>query len=184
MIQKAIQYALVAHDLQVRKGTIIPYIFHPLEVGTIIAKCDQDATDLICAGILHDTVEDTGTSHELLEKLFGSRIADLVKSETEDKTKSWRERKQATIEHLKSASEEVKIITCADKLSNMRDIAREHGPCRDDGVFLKFNAGKDQLAWYYRSLVDGLSSLAEDTRFAPMYREFQEAVARVFGCVS
>ena len=178
MIQKAIQYALVAHDLQVRKGTIIPYIFHPIEVGTIIAKYDQDATHLICAGILHDTVEDTGTSVELLRKLFGNRVADLVQCETEDKTKSWLERKQATIDQLRTATDEIKIVACADKLSNMRDIEREYDQM-GDAVFDKFNAGKDQLAWYYHNLIAGLASLADHTKFAPMYLELKGRVEAV-----
>lgn len=183
MIQKAIQLALVAHDQQERKGTKIPYIFHPIEVGNIICKYEDTDTDLICAGILHDTVEDTGTTLEMIEKLFNKRVAELVKGETEDKSKSWEERKQHTVDYLRErASEEIKIIACADKLSNMRDIEREYRKNKED-VFTKFKAKPDRIKWYYQSLVESLSTLAENKDFCEMYYEFKERVEAVFGRV-
>ena len=69
-----------------------------------------DDPEMIAAALLHDVVEDTGVTEEEIRERFGSRVACLVANETEDKTKSWRERKGATIQHLKSAPREIKIL--------------------------------------------------------------------------
>ena len=69
-----------------------------------------DDPEMIAAALLHDVVEDTGVTEEEIKERFGSRVACLVANETEDKTKCWRERKGATIQHLKSAPREIKIL--------------------------------------------------------------------------
>lgn len=104
----------------------------------------------------------------------------LVCSETEDKSKSWEERKRHTIEHLANARQEIQVIACADKLSNMRDIEREF---EQDGaeVFRKFNVPPARVAWYYTEVVKSLQPLAEDPKFRAMYRELSDRVERVFG---
>ena len=56
MIQRAIAFATKAHDGQLRKGTMRPYILHPLEVGVIVARMTEDEEG-ISAAILHDTKE-------------------------------------------------------------------------------------------------------------------------------
>jgi len=92
MINKAILFATKAHAGQFRKGTNTPYILHPLEAGIIVSHIKNDE-DLICAAILHDVVEDTDITTEIVKEEFNERIADLVVSESEDKSKSWKERK-------------------------------------------------------------------------------------------
>jgi len=83
-IQKAIKFATKTHEVyqkQKRKGKDIPYITHPLSAGIILAYAGADA-DVVCAGILHDTVEDSieekKVSGEMLEQRFGERVASLV----------------------------------------------------------------------------------------------------------
>ena len=95
-IHNAIIYAAKKHEGQVRKGTDTPYIVHPMEVMQILtaAGCGED---VIVAGILHDTVEDTDATLEEISALFGEKVARLVAHESEDKSKTWRERKSATI---------------------------------------------------------------------------------------
>ena len=121
LIHRAIEFATIKHQAQYRKGTKTPYIVHPMEVMQILTKngCDEDT---IVAGILHDTLEDTKTTIKELEYYFGPKVAKLVASETEDKTKSWHERKQATIDRTKNASYEEKLIRCADQLANIRSL--------------------------------------------------------------
>lgn len=81
--------------------------------------------EVICAAVLHDTIEDcAGVTKETLEDRFGERVAMLVDCESEDKSKSWEERKSTTIRRLRTAPREVQMIGLADKLSNMRDIHR------------------------------------------------------------
>ncbi|MBO4728385.1 MAG: HD domain-containing protein, partial [Spirochaetaceae bacterium] len=108
-IQEAIIFATLAHEGQKRKGTDIPYIVHPMEVMQILTECHCN-DDVIIAGILHDTLEDTKTVPADIEKKFGSAVLKLVQSESEDKSKTWKERKQNTIDELKTASAETRII--------------------------------------------------------------------------
>ena len=122
-----------------------------MEVMQILTKLHcQDS--VIVAGILHDTLEDTDTKPEEIEKLFGGKILDLVKAESEDKTKSWKERKQTTIDSLQSASPEIKIICFADKLSNIRSIYHDKNEIGAE-IWKRFNADKDSIEWYYREIL-------------------------------
>ena len=126
MIDEAIEFATKAHAGQFRKGTKRPYIVHPVEVADIVATMTQDE-EIICAAVLHDTIEDCeGITEEVLREKFGERVASMVALESEDKSKSWEERKGATILRLKTAPRPVQMIGLADKLSNMRDIDRDY----------------------------------------------------------
>lgn len=89
MIHEAIEFAAIKHRNQTRKSTDIPYIVHPMEVMQILTAngCDEKT---IVAGILHDTLEDTATTHEELSEHFGEDVADIVGGVTEDKSKSWK----------------------------------------------------------------------------------------------
>ena len=102
MVQKAIDFATKVHEGQYRKGTDRPYIVHPMEVGKIVSTMTQDE-EIISAAILHDTIEDTGVTYEDLKQEFGTRVADLVAAESEDKSKTWIERKGHTLEHLENS---------------------------------------------------------------------------------
>ena len=83
--------------------------------------------EVICAAVLHDTIEDcSGITWDILKLRFGGRVADMVAQESEDKSLSWEERKGATIKRLRTAPIEVQMIGLADKLSNMRDIDRDY----------------------------------------------------------
>lgn len=123
-----------------KKGTDTPYIVHPMEVMQILtaAGCGED---VIVAGILHDTVEDTDATLEEISALFGENVARLVAHESEDKSKTWRERKSATIEHLKNCSDEEAICTLADKLSNARSILADYGLVGEK-LWARFNKDK------------------------------------------
>ncbi len=91
----------------------------------IVSMMSEDE-ELVCVALLHDVVEDAGVSEQQLETLFGQRVTAFVMEETEDKTKSWKERKAATLKHLETASRESKILVLGDKLSNLRCTARDH----------------------------------------------------------
>lgn len=76
-IDKALAIAAIAHRNQVRKGTDIPYFVHPVRVGMILQEygCSED---VICAGILHDTVEDTDMTLSILSLEFNDNVARIV----------------------------------------------------------------------------------------------------------
>ena len=115
MINRAIELAVRTHEGQVRKGAQTPYIVHPLSVGIILAKTGAP-DEVIIAGILHDTIEDTPVTFEQIRETFGETIANLVKGASEsDKSLPWEERKQHTIDSLAFASIEILLVICADE---------------------------------------------------------------------
>lgn len=177
MVEKAIRFATKAHEGQFRKGTDRPYIVHPLEVGKILWEMTADE-EVIAAGILHDTIEDCKeVTEEILRQEFGERIATLVLHESEDKTKSWKERKSTTIEKLKTAPLEVQYIGLADKLSNIRDIDRDY-PIYKEQLWNRFRMKDKQIiGWYYKEIQKSLQSL----KGIPQYEEYCRLVERNFG---
>lgn len=178
MIARATEFATKAHEGQVRKGTTRPYIVHPIEVSKIVSTMTQDE-EVISAAVLHDTIEDCAhVTREILAQEFSERVADLVAAESEDKSKSWKERKQATIQHLRVAPLEVKMIGLADKLSNMRDIDREY-PQIGETFWNRFRMkNKEIIGWYYKGIRDSLEQTFEGME---TFEEYRELVNRTFG---
>lgn len=176
MIKKAAAFAEIAHKGAVRKGTNIPYITHPLETA-VIASMLTEEEEIIAAALLHDTMEDAGVSYEELKAQFGLRVADLVAEESEDKSRTWKERKSTTLEHLKTAGRDIKILTLADKLSNIRSMARDY-LLKGEELWQRFNVKEKSLhAWYYNSMKERLQELSD----TPQYREYAALCAQVFG---
>ena len=99
-IQRAIKFAVKTHEVyqkQKRKGKDVSYIIHPLAVGILLARVGAN-DDTVCAGILHDTIEDSvpekKVTFEMLEERFGASVAQMVLDVTEtDKSLPWEERK-------------------------------------------------------------------------------------------
>ncbi len=169
IIDKAVAFATKAHEGQVRKGTQKPYIVHPLEVASIVATMTDDE-EIISAAILHDTVEDC--EHVTIEEIkhhFGNRIAHIVAQESEDKSKTWTERKKHTIEHLYDAPIEVQMVALGDKLSNIRDISRDY-PVVGEELWSRFRM-KDKriIGWYYKEIQKSLKKGLEHTE---AYQEY------------
>jgi len=150
MIESAIIFASKAHEGQVRKVSQVPFILHPLAVGCLLADAGE-SEEVIAAGILHDTVEDTQVSLKQIEDHFGEKVASLVAACSEDKSKSWEERKQDTMKDLERVSEEVCVIVCADKIHNLKvSVAgiKEMG----EQYFASFNRGYESQKWYYGTI--------------------------------
>lgn len=177
MIEKAIAFATRAHEGQFRKGTTRPYIVHPLEVGAIVSSMTDDA-EIICAAILHDTIEDCkGVTKQVICQEFTERVAHLVVQESEDKSKTWMERKGATIAHLKNAPKEVQMIGLADKLSNMRDIDRDYPECGEE-LWNRFRMkDKKMIGWYYKGIRESLHDSLEGI---PAFCEYCKLVEKHF----
>ncbi len=176
MVEKAIIFAAKAHAGQMRKATDIPYITHPYTVGMLLQKANC-TDEVIAAGILHDTIEDTSATYEELTEQFGLHVSNLVRSASEpDKSLSWEERKQHTIEMLKNASlEEIQIIS-ADKLHNLRTI-RENQSVIGDKIWDRFKRGKRDQQWYYSSIVKELEPWKNKFIFI---QELEKEVKNVF----
>ena len=180
MINKAIAFAVKAHEGQPRKGTEIPYIFHPLEVGMIVSRITDDE-EVIAAAVLHDTVEDCdAVTLDDIRREFGDRVVRIVGLESEDKDKSWEERKAATVCSLKKEPmREAKIVALGDKLSNIRCFYADYIKLGDE-LWQRFNMkDKRMQGRYYHGLCEALSDLSD----LEEYQEFRRMVEMVFGDV-
>ena len=151
LLHKAIEFAALKHRNQKRKGSDTPYIVHPVEVMLFLKEIGCSA-ETVAAGILHDTLEDTETTLEELKENFGETVAALVAAESEDKSKSWQERKQSTIDKIKSADSDTIAICLADKLSNLQSMVYDIDIVGDK-LWSRFNADKEHIKWYYRGII-------------------------------
>ena len=126
----AAQFAARKHTLQRRKGGHdIPYINHPIDVATQLATSGgvTDA-EILCAALLHDTVEDTATTNDELKAKFGPAIAALVAEVTDDPSLESAERKETQVREAPGKSPRAKLIRLADKTCNVRDITHNPPP--------------------------------------------------------
>jgi (p)ppGpp synthase/HD superfamily hydrolase len=179
LIDRAIEVAVKAHQKQKRKGTSIAYITHPFAVGIILAGagCSEE---VVAAGILHDTIEDSRIKRSRIREEFGEQVAFIVEKCTEpDKRRSWRERKQHTLDSLKEARLDVKFVVCADKLHNIRTIARDYRKV-GERVWKRFRRGREDQKWYYTSLVAALGSKGGNAYYENLYEELRRKVKEVF----
>ena len=111
LFSRAAYFAAIAHRAQKRKGPLAPpYIEHPLEVASLLAA-EGGITDpeVLAAGVLHDTVEDTATTPADLVAAFGDRVASLVAEVTDDKSLPKEERKAAQVAHARALSSGAKV---------------------------------------------------------------------------
>ena len=179
MIFDAIEYAARAHREHYRKGTRIPYIIHPVSVAKILIEYDC-AEEIVVAGILHDTVEDTDVTLEEIRGSFGDKVAALVAAVSEpDKSDTWENRKRHTIECLKTAPLDVLILSCADKLDNIRSIKEDYERFGET-VWKRFRRAKDSQQWYYQTLADVFLKREGSEPGATLFRQFNYEVRQVF----
>ena len=121
---KAVAFAAEKHRNQRRKDAdASPYINHPITLANVLAN-EGGISDIsiLCAAVLHDTIEDTNTTAAELEDIFGKKITTIVLEVTDDKGLDKDVRKQKQIEHALHISREAKLVKLADKISNLRDI--------------------------------------------------------------
>ena len=151
LLLKALAFAAHKHRDQRRKDAeASPYINHPIALADVLVN-EGGVTDIdvLCAALLHDTVEDTATTPQELLDAFGSRIARIVAEVTDDKRLPKADRKRLQIEHAPSISREAKLVKLADKLVNLRDVA-DHPPAKWD------LARRQEYFDWARQVIDGL----------------------------
>lgn len=177
MDQKKILYALEfsaqAHQNQLRKNVDrdVPYISHPAAVGYLLLQFGF-SDEVVMAGILHDTIEDTTVSLEGVKKDFGDEVAELVAGVTEDKSLDFVPRKQQYFEHIKTASPEVKAICAADQIANITStlVMHERGENLKDSLF---KSGVEAARWVAENR---LATVSQDFR-GPIVDKLKEVTA-------
>lgn len=177
LLDKAIHFAVDAHAGVGRRGKMLPYIVHPMEAVVIVATMSSDQ-ELLAAAALHDVVEDTPVTLDIIRAEFGERVAQLVADESDEPGDDWHVTKQRAIDRIAHASYEGKVVAMGDKLSNMRAIARDYALMGDE-LWERFHApnGRPDHEWHYRGLACSLSAL-DGTE---AYRDFVQLIEKVFG---
>lgn len=181
ILDKAIVFATEAHSGIFRKGGKTPYIVHPMEVAAIAARMTDDI-EVITAAVLHDVIEDTTTTAEQLEKMFGKRVAELVLSDSDDKqygqsAESWEIRKTKTLARIPKANRGEQIVILSDKLSNLRSIYHDYIAIGDK-LWERFHVkDKAKQKWYYCGIAEQLNKVKDTNAF----KEYLELLFAVFG---
>ncbi|MBA2544191.1 MAG: bifunctional (p)ppGpp synthetase/guanosine-3',5'-bis(diphosphate) 3'-pyrophosphohydrolase, partial [Deltaproteobacteria bacterium] len=130
LVRRAYQFAAAAHDGQTRKSGD-PYVTHPLAVARIIAELKLDVAS-VCAGLLHDCVEDTSATVDQLGEIFGKEIAFLVDGVTKLGKLPYSTREEQQAENFRkmllAMARDIRVILVklCDRLDNMRSL--EHLP--------------------------------------------------------
>jgi (p)ppGpp synthase/HD superfamily hydrolase len=157
---EAFLYAAEKHATQKRKKTDVPYISHLMSVAALVLEAGGGEDEAVAA-LLHDVVEDCG-GHPVLEEIrsrFGDRVAHVVDGCTDayaTPKPPWKARKLEYLDHLRQADDDVRLVSAADKLHNVRTILadfRNHG----DSVWERFSGRREGTLWYYRAVLDVLS---------------------------
>jgi GTP diphosphokinase / guanosine-3',5'-bis(diphosphate) 3'-diphosphatase len=124
LVSRAADFAAERHRDQRRKGRgQVPYVNHLADVARLLAVATKGAdAELVAAGWLHDTVEDTATSHNELVSAFGDDVASLVREVTDDKSLPKAERKRLQVVKTPAKTPRAKMIKLADLTSNLRQL--------------------------------------------------------------
>lgn len=159
----AVEYVRLLHT-ENRKGTDVPYMAHLLGVASLVmgeAGGRVPVTeDMVIAALLHDVVEDHGGMPRLhdVEERFGPNVARIVAglsdtfADDHDKKEGWEERKGAYLARLRGESDDVLLISAADKLYNAKSILDDYRVI-GDAVWKRFKRGADQQLGYFRALI-------------------------------
>jgi guanosine-3',5'-bis(diphosphate) 3'-pyrophosphohydrolase len=171
LLLDAVAFAAERHRDQRRKDAdASPYINHPIALASLLKREGIDDIAVLCAALLHDTLEDTRTSFEELRERFGDAIASIVLEVSDDKGLPKAERKRLQVEHARAASPRAKLVKLADKICNVQDIV--HAPPANWPVERR----REYLRWA-KEVVDELRGThpALETIFDGVYAEGVQA---------
>ena len=154
--EQALLFASRKHAGQRRKGGPVPYISHLMGVAGLVLEAGGDE-DLAIAALLHDVVEDCGGMPMLREvrRRFGRRVARIVDACSDAYVvpkPPWRERKEPYLKRLRTADEDTRLVSVADKVHNARSIVADYRQVGEP-IWERFQGKRDGTLWYYRALV-------------------------------
>ncbi len=186
LVERAMRIAAKAHRHHHRKGSDLPYITHPAGAALLLLKAGISDDEILAAALLHDVVEDTDHSLEMLAADFPPKVVQLVAALTERKhdhdgrKRSWQERKDEHLRHIAAEPWEARAIVLADKLHNLGSMLVD----RDNGedIWSRFNASPDRVLWYHREMV--AAAFQEDLRLAVLADECIRLIGRLAAWMS
>lgn len=159
-IKNAIRFSIKTHEVyqkQKRKGKDIAYVTHPLTAGIILAMTGA-REDVVIAGILHDTIEDSimekKVDGKMISERFGKDVAKIVESVSEDnKTLSWEIRKEKARENIKKFNHDSLLVKSADVLSNVTELIDDYIVC-GESAFGRFGGPKERVIANYLEVME------------------------------
>lgn len=167
----ALQYAIIIHAGQMRRGSEVPYISHLMAVASIVLEHGGDEDEVIAA-LLHDAVEDAGgrKRYEDIKVRFGERVADIVSACTQQNNRAY-------VAGIPNLSPSARLVSVADKLHNSRSMVRDY---REVGERLwdRFHGDKEDKLKYYRALTDAFMRI-NDARCNPIVAEINRVVTEL-----
>lgn len=173
----AFLYAAEKHATQTRKRTDVPYISHLMSVAALVLEAGGGEDEAVAA-LLHDVVEDCGGAPVLGEvrQRFGDRVAKIVAGCTDAYTipkPPWKQRKLDYLEVLRRAGDDIRLVSAADKLHNVRTILADYRR-EGDAVWDRFSGRRDGTLWYYRAVLDVLREGKTNRLIEELQRVFTE----------
>ncbi len=181
-IQRAIKFAAKTHQVyqdQKRKGKDIPYITHPMTVGLILSLVGANE-DVVVAGILHDTIEDSPShkkvSREMLVERFGEEVTKLVESVTEkDRSLSWDQRKKEAVEHIAHFSNDSILLKSADLISNITEMFDDYSRYGNE-TFEHFSVSKEKTTKHYLDAIRAIISCWDEN---PLMDDLEKVIEKL-----
>jgi len=179
-LYKALKLAFKLHGHDARKESNVPYIAHLLAVCALV-QLDGGGEEEAIAALLHDTLEDKPEeiNCKKIRHYFGKVVLRIIRVSTDTPSDytggqkpPWKERKEAYLEHIRQTDPSLLRVTIADKIDNARAIIADHQRLGDK-VWERFNAGKDDQIWYYKSCVDAFDATGCS---GPMLEELRRLV--------
>ncbi len=159
IVVESVKLASALHSRQRKKKSIvpnIPYMGHLMEVAGIVQANGGDET-AVAAALLHDAIEDQGAeAHEQIREKFGQQVLDIIEACTESETfpkPPWRERKEAYLKLVETASVPALLVMVADKLQNSRALLRR---LKLEGAEGWGHPSREEKLWYTQSLVEAM----------------------------
>jgi (p)ppGpp synthase/HD superfamily hydrolase len=182
-LYKALELAFKLHSHDARKKSNVPYIAHLLAVCALV-QLDGGSEDEAIAALLHDTLEDKPEeiNREEIRQYFGEHVLKIIEVSTDTpkdyaggQKPPWKERKEAYLKHIRQTDPFLLRVTIADKIDNVRAILADHQRLGDE-VWERFNAGKEDQLWYYRSCVE---TFDVSSYSGPMLEELRSLVGQL-----
>ena len=188
----AVVFASRLHASQRRKGTDTPYVSHLFAVSALVLA-NGGSDGAVIAALLHDSLEDQGDGYPggraalraEIDARFGREVGEIVDELTDDSAiakpegeargsrKEWLARKQLYIDHARHISLDACVVSCADKLHNLRSMIADHAEVGDK-LWRRFRTGsKDDQVWYHAALAAAFRGRASDA----LVEALDEAVA-------
>ena len=160
---QAADFAAQKHVAQRRKNGDIPYVNHPLAVARRLAELGGvEDTVTLAAALLHDTVEDTDTTRDEIESIFGPEIADVVAEVSDDKSLQKADRKREQIRHAQTISSRARMVKLADKLDNLTGLTIAAPPGWDTARIRGYFAWAHAVVAHLRGVNEPLEQALDD----------------------